>query len=91
MVVHHGSSLHSGHYISYVKTRPSKAEDKDGEYCRTEYNRDYCNEGQWYLANDTYIHKCQFENVQDNQAYMLFYELLPLKYHHQIPDSDKVI
>ena len=85
MVVHHGSSLHSGHYVSYVKTRSSKGEHTaDEEYDRTEYNKDYCNEGQWYSVNDTYYHECQFEEVKTNQAYMLFYELLPtVKYHQQ--------
>lgn len=92
MVVHHGSSLYSGHYVSYVKTRPSKAGGTDdGEYCRTEYNRDYCSTGQWYLANDTYVHECQFEDVKDNQAYMLFYELLPLRQYHQLPGSSEAI
>ena len=83
MVVHYGSSLYSGHYVSYVKTRPRKEEDD--EHCKTEYSKDYCKNGQWYLANDSYVQECQFEDVKDIEAYMLFYELLPRVKHCNNP------
>ena len=40
VMVHHGSSLYSSRYVSYVKIRPRKEEDNvDGERFRTKYHK----------------------------------------------------
>ena len=76
MVVHQGSTLHGGHYIAYVKTRPMKEKIQDlGE--QGNYDEKYCKEGHWYYTSDTYIRKCSFEEVKSSKAFMLFYEKLP--------------
>ena len=81
MVVHQGARLQSGHYIAFVKTRPTeeknkldKDEYKDGWY----YDEAYCKKGQWYYTSDSHVQECSFEEVKGNKAYMLFYERLPI-------------
>ena len=83
VVVHHGRTLHSGHYVAYVKSRPAKKQKGSaihhdaGEQDKGSYNEQVCNEGQWYHTSDTEIHKCHLNDVQRSKAYILFYELLP--------------
>lgn len=45
-----------------------------------EYDITYCEKGKWYYTSDTSKRQCQFEEVQRCEAYMLFYERLPIKY-----------
>ena len=79
VVVLQGSTLGSGHYIAYVKIRPTeeKSLEKAGEYQNGDYDANYCKKGQWYFTSDTYIKPCTFEEVKKSKAYMLFYERLP--------------
>ena len=82
MIVHSGRTLHGGHYTVYVKTgRPSK--EKQSGSCKRErtdqnYDANYCKKGQWHYTSDTYVRKCSFKDVEKSEAYMLFYERLPL-------------
>ena len=68
--------MHGGHYVSYVKTRPTSDKIlKNKEHGK--YNERYCKNGQWYLTSDTYVRKCSLEEVKESKAYILFYERLP--------------
>ena len=76
VIVHEGSSIHGGHYVAYVKTRPTSSKmPKNGEH--GEYDVQYCKKGQWYFTSDTYVRKCSLEEVKQSKAYILFYERLP--------------
>ena len=80
VAVHQGKGLRSGHYIAYVKTRPTEEKTLDtGEYRTYDkyYHQDYCKKGQWYFTSDTYVRECSLEEVKESKAYMLFYEQLP--------------
>ena len=80
VVVHSGRTLHGGHYTTYVKTEQSTKEKKTGNVKngRKLYDTGYCEKGQWYYTSDTTVMKCRFEDVKRSEAYMLFYERLPL-------------
>ena len=83
VVVHQGSSLCHGHYIAYVKTRPTEMKEKgttlDDEKCHDmHYEEDYCRKGHWHFTSDIYVRECSFEEVKKDKAYILFYEKLPV-------------
>ena len=84
MIVHSGGTLSGGHYTAYVKAgrdRPlkkKKSGSSQKERAGQKYDTNYCKKGQWYYTSDSYVRKCSFEDVSGSEAYMLFYERLPL-------------
>ena len=42
------------------------------------YNAKAAEEGQWYHTSDSHVSPTRFDQVEDCQAYLLFYEMLPV-------------
>ena len=90
-VVVHSGSLHGGHYTAYVRQRPIQVADQslvnqinqpvNAAYdLKRVYDVKAADEGEWYYTSDSHVSRCRFSEVQRCQAYLLFYEMLPLVY-----------
>ena len=80
-VVVHGGSLHGGHYTACVRQRPSRKNlSKQPEVCQETYDAKAAEDGQWYHTSDSHVSTSRFDGVKGCQAYLLFYEMLPVSY-----------
>ena len=87
-VVVHSGSLHGGHYTAFVRQRPVRLEQSAANDIAQPVNAAYdqkrvydtrtANNGEWYYTSDSHVSRCRFSEVQKCQAYLLFYEMLPL-------------
>ena len=89
-VVVHSGSLHGGHYTAYVRQRPVQTDQSVANRIAHPVNAAYdqkrvydvkaADDGEWYYTSDSHVSRCRFSEVQRCQAYLLFYEMLPLVY-----------
>ena len=81
-VVVHGGSLHGGHYTACVRQRPLKKSLSTQPTTVTAehqtYNAKAAEEGQWHYISDAHVSPTTFDQVEGCQAYLLFYEMLPV-------------
>jgi len=78
VVVHHGDTLEHGHYFAYVRRRPIVSFDISPKASR-KYDQTAAEGGYWFYTSDLTVRYCEegFEEVKKQEAYILFYELLP--------------
>ena len=76
-----GSTLSAGHYVAYVKRRPKRNRLKPPPAGRWIYDEAAAHDGVWFHTSDLTIKECSkgFKEVERSEAYLLFYELLPMK------------
>ena len=77
-----GQSLHTGHYIAYVRRRPERQQKFATKPAKNKtwiYDSAAAHDGKWFYTSDLTVRECTwgFETVKNRVAYMLFYELLP--------------
>ena len=80
VVVHNGPTLRGGHYIAYVKQRPTRQQQTSLAASDWEYDLKAATEDDtWYYTSDNAIRRCSrgFGDVRQAKPYLLFYELLP--------------
>jgi len=79
-VVVHGGSLQGGHYTACVRWRPAVHEQTQvakGNFWK--YDERAANDGEWYYTSDSHVSsRSDFKGIAGAQAYLLFYELLPI-------------
>ena len=77
----HGGSLHGGHYTACVRQRPLK-KCLSGNFTISADQQTYdvkaAEEGQWYYTSDSHVSPTGYGQVESSQAYLLFYEMLPV-------------
>ena len=80
VVEHRGTSLSGGHYVAYIRRRDKKLSEGVSQPSCMIYNEDEAKKGEWFFADDRRVKKLPggFEDVKKCQAYMLFYERLPV-------------
>ena len=81
VVVHNGDTLRGGHYVAYVKKRPTRQQHAPSTASDWEYDLSAAMaDDSWYYTSDQNIRRCSrgFADVCQNNAYLLFYELLPI-------------
>ena len=81
-IVVHSGSLNGGHYTACVRQRPLRknlSKQQQPDVSQQTYNAKAAEDGQWYYTSDSHISGCGFDSVKNSQAYLLFYELLPVK------------
>ena len=74
-------SLRSGHYTAFVRRRPVQELQKQVvkiNRTQTCYDRKVAETGKWYYTSDSCTSEREFSEIKKCQAYLLFYELLPL-------------
>ena len=79
----HGGSLHGGHYTARVRQRPLKKSLSAQSTVtisvdQQTYDATAAEEGKWYYTSDSHVSPCGFDEVKRCQAYLLFYEMLPV-------------
>jgi len=78
-VEHRGSSLSGGHYVAYIRRR-NKVAESVSQPSSMVYDEDDAKKGDWFFVNDRQVKKLAggFEALKKCEAYMLFYERLPM-------------
>ncbi|KAG5837476.1 hypothetical protein ANANG_G00239670 [Anguilla anguilla] len=72
-IVEHSGTMRSGHYVAYVKARPSNppATSLNGP---TTQGENEAPKGSWFHVSDSSVQPVPESRVQSSQAYLLFYE-----------------
>ncbi|KAJ8256691.1 hypothetical protein COCON_G00188430 [Conger conger] len=72
-IVEHSGTMRSGHYVAYVKARPSTPPTSalNGP---TAQGEETVQKGCWFHVSDSSVHPVPETQVQNSQAYLLFYE-----------------
>ena len=77
----HSGSLHGGHYTACVRQRPIRKNlSKQPDVGQQTYDEKAAEDGQWYYTSDSHVSTSGFDAVKGCQAYLLFYEMLPVSY-----------
>ena len=79
VVVHDGDTLEHGHYFAYVRRRPERKPSEILPTANWKYDQSAADDGPWLYASDVTIRVPEQprDEVKKQEAYMLFYELLP--------------
>lgn len=88
-IVEHSGNLHGGHYVAYVKVRPTVSADSYRWQFLSRPNANNTDKymgldgaqgdpipppGKWYYVSDSYVAEVPEVKVLKAQAYLLFYE-----------------
>ena len=81
-VVDHSGGMFGGHYVAHVNIADWNAKNsfarKNGTYKSPDSNRKSALPEEWYTISDSHISNTNHADVFSSQAYILFYERLPL-------------